>query len=48
VTTLKGLSGLGSHWDDEKGMDIGLHEADAWNVYCTVRHINHFKLIKLI
>jgi hypothetical protein len=34
---LKGLSGLGNNWDDEKGMNIGLAEADAWKVYCTVR-----------
>jgi hypothetical protein len=40
VTTLKGLSGLGNHWDDEKGMNIGINEADAWNTYCMVRCIN--------
>ncbi|KAF8228774.1 hypothetical protein L208DRAFT_1174287, partial [Tricholoma matsutake] len=35
IMTLKGLSGLGDHWDDEKGMNVGLQEADAWNTYCT-------------
>jgi hypothetical protein len=40
VTTLKSLSGLGDHWDDEKGMNIGIKEADAWNTYCVVRCIN--------
>lgn len=42
VTTLKGLSGFGGHWDDEKGMNIGLQEADAWNAYCTVHCIIPF------
>ncbi|KAF8227349.1 hypothetical protein L208DRAFT_1039917, partial [Tricholoma matsutake] len=35
VSTLKGLSGFGEQWNDEKGMDIGINEKDAWNAYCT-------------
>ncbi|KAF8233051.1 hypothetical protein L208DRAFT_1135319, partial [Tricholoma matsutake] len=31
VTTLKGLSSF--NWDDEKGMNIGIGEADAWKAY---------------
>ncbi|KAF8222228.1 hypothetical protein L208DRAFT_1413732 [Tricholoma matsutake] len=34
VSTLKGLSGFGEQWDDEKGMNIGVGEVDAWNAYC--------------
>ncbi|KAF8228064.1 hypothetical protein L208DRAFT_1187260, partial [Tricholoma matsutake] len=33
VSTLKGLSGFA--WDDEKGMNIGIGEADAWKAYIT-------------
>ncbi|KAF8235265.1 hypothetical protein L208DRAFT_1257999 [Tricholoma matsutake] len=33
VTTLKGLSSF--NWDDEKGMNIGIGEADAWKAYIT-------------
>ena len=32
--TPKGLSGF--NWDDEKGMNIGIGEADAWKAYITV------------
>ena len=32
--TLKGLSGF--NWDDEKGMNISIDEADAWKAYITV------------
>ncbi|KAF8222592.1 hypothetical protein L208DRAFT_1123139, partial [Tricholoma matsutake] len=31
VTTLKGLSSF--NWDDEKGMNIGIGEVDAWKAY---------------
>jgi hypothetical protein len=34
VTILKGLSGFS--WDDEKGMNIGIGEADAWKTYTIV------------
>ncbi|KAF8224591.1 hypothetical protein L208DRAFT_1310432, partial [Tricholoma matsutake] len=34
VSTLKGLSGFSDQWDDEKGMNIGVNEVDAWNAYC--------------
>ena len=36
MSTLKGLSGFSDWWDDEKGMNIGVNEADAWNAYCVV------------
>ena len=48
VTTLKSLSGLGAHWDDEKEMNIGLKEADAWNIYCTVRCVSIVAFFLLI
>ncbi|KAF8220913.1 hypothetical protein L208DRAFT_1331121 [Tricholoma matsutake] len=35
VSTLKGLSGFSDRWDDEKGMNIGVNEVDAWNAYCS-------------
>jgi len=40
VTTLKGLSGLGSRYTTELGMNIGVNEQSVWNEYTTV----HFYL----
>jgi hypothetical protein len=44
---LKGLSGFDKQWDNEKGMNIRVDEADAWNEYCMVCHIN-FVIVPLI
>jgi len=39
VTTLKGLSGLGSRYTTELGMNIGVAEQSVWNEYTTVRFL---------
>ena len=37
ITTLKGLSGLGSRYTAELGMNIGVAEQSVWDDYITVR-----------
>ena len=39
VTTLKGLSGLGSRYTTELGMNISVAEQSVWNEYTTVRFL---------
>ncbi len=36
ITTLKGLSGLGSRYTTELGMNIGVGEQSVWDEYTTV------------
>jgi hypothetical protein len=36
ITTLKGLSGLGSRYTAELGMNIGVAEQSVWDEYTTV------------
>lgn len=36
ITTLKGLSGLGSRYTTELGMNIGVAEKSVWDEYTTV------------